>query len=1365
MREVEATLAAFAPDLVMRLCERATEPSSPPLLESFGTLLQVDIAGSSALAEKIATESQHNAADEFAILLNKCFDCIISTIQSFGGEIVEFAGDGVTALWEHENSKEVAARSVLSAATAALQLKRLMSTVRSEHTGPVAFRSAISTGPLIIAGIGGLDGDRRLFMTGPAIGDLAVAMNKASAAEVAVSASAWQLGQDLLRGRGSNKDVYLLEAISEAQTLSSARSGKRRTPSHVKGTRSYVPKNVRRLSEAALVEWLAELRTTTMVFCRVKSEQVSDQAEICKIHNAIRLIQEKCNRYHGFLETVRADDKGTTFMVAFGLPPTSLLHKRSAVIDFADHAARILQSFGYEPGIGIATGRVFQGPIGVAARRQLAFVGSPTILGCRLMQISSNEILCDEATKILAEADAAPWSFRECGPYQLKGFDQAVPVFGAVRKAERQKAYEAGAPKIVGRSAEIEALEEQIAKIVSGHYSLTVIEGEAGVGKTQLVQEALYRSDNAGCRCALAAADALTQATPYAPWRQILTDLFDLPQSNVDRSLERELRRLLTYAGLDPELLPLANDVFGVGIDETQKTKAISGLARAKATQKLFANLIDYYAEKPILLVFEDVHWIDLPSLDLCALIHERCRHVGIILTQRPAGGDTRQELRRLIGQRRARRIALSNFDRDETAELIRAHISVQSIPRTFLDTIHSATEGNPFFVEQVLRSYQRQRLQPDSGAALDPRSLDLMTMDMPSTVETAILQRVDELGPKEQLLLKAASAIGDAFKIDALMHIYAREPAPKAKHRLDALINTGFIVKRGPHAGASYSICHQLMRKVVYDLIPRYQLAEIHGRIARWYESGREGPRANHFALLAHHWLRAGAQNKSLAYHSRAGERSLKSGAHTEASYLFRTALELASDPNLTRAWRCGNLRLARWESQLAQSLWGIGALDAASVHACRALRLIGFRIPDTRMGWLLLAVRQWSALPLPVRTGFGWNRVMRRRRQALESGAGAAIVVAQVAYYTSDALRMLAGSLLSLRLGSSGVTGASVGRSYAYLGYMAGIARLGRVAERLFRQAQARSAADRDAVGLAYTHGGEALYHLGFGRWDLAASAVGSALQECRGIGDPQLTEIALTLKAMLHYFTGDFAQSDRDFAEIFTSAKVRLSKHHLAWGAYGRAENLLHLGKTRQAHRFIQIAKKVLQAQTDLHSELICHGVEAVTQLRLGNVANARTAAVAAIDLAQSVVPNNFSSLEGYAAPIETLLHLQMVATVPAETRPLTYAFRSLSNYARMFPIGRPRLWYLRGWRSYTEGDRDLAQKNWLTSLRWASKLQMRYDEYRACEVLHLVGSLAPAELEPVVARGNKLSIECGYSPSSIDLLQGWKRSLAA
>ena len=134
-----------------------------------------------------------------------------------------------------------------------------------------------------------------------------------------------------------------------------------------------------------------------------------------------------------------------------------------------------------------------------------------------------------------------------------------------------------------------------------------------------------------------------------------------------------------------------------------------------------------------------------------------------------------------------------------------------------------------------------------------------------------AILQRVDELDPKDQLLLKAASALGESFKIGALMHAHVlKEPMPKTKRSLQALIKTGFIVERGSHLSETYAICHQLMRRVIYDLIPRSQLTQIHRSIARWYETGQEGPRANFFAQLAHHWLLAGAENKALVYLSR---------------------------------------------------------------------------------------------------------------------------------------------------------------------------------------------------------------------------------------------------------------------------------------------------------------------------------------------------------------------------------------------------------------------------------------------------------------------------------------------------------------
>jgi hypothetical protein len=241
-------------------------------------------------------------------------------------------------------------------------------------------------------------------------------------------------------------------------------------------------------------------------------------------------------------------------------------------------------------------------------------------------------------------------------------------------------------------------------------------------------------------------------------------------------------------------------------------------------------------------------------------------------------------------------------------------------------------------------------------------------------------------------------------------------------------------------------------------------------------------------------------------------------------------------------------------------------------------------------------------------------------------------------------------------------------------------------------------------------------------------------------------------------LHYFKGDFMESEREFAEIFKSAKPRFSSHHLAWGAYGKAENLLALGKVRQAHRLIGVATKLLQRQADFHSELICHGIDAMAQLRLGRLSEARASAIVAVDIARRVVPNNFSSLEGYAAPIEVLLCLRGADPTSSrrDARHLNEAFKSLTNYAWLFPIGRPRLWYLRGLRSYLEGDRHRTRQNWRRSLVWASDLDMKYEEYRACEALRRFGALADADLMPITKRAENLSTAHGYGPHALDPL---------
>jgi class 3 adenylate cyclase len=278
--------------------------------------------------------------------------------------------------------------------------------------------------------------------------------------------------------------------------------------------RAYIPGAILTRLAAGQISWLAELRRVTVIF--INLPDLNHTMPLEQAQTVMRTLQAALYRYEGSINKLNVDDKGVTLVAALGLPP--LAHEDDAIrgVQAALAMQTALRDLGLRSAIGITTGRAFCGAIGSEQRREYTMIGNVVNLAARLMQAATGDILSDTATVQAAQTHLV---FESLPAISIKGRAEPVLVFrprGETKTVVRPQA------AIVGRNAERMLLSDQIQRLLRSEESgVVVIEGEAGIGKSRLVEELQRQAQVLGVNSLVGFGDAIEKSRPYHAWRDL----------------------------------------------------------------------------------------------------------------------------------------------------------------------------------------------------------------------------------------------------------------------------------------------------------------------------------------------------------------------------------------------------------------------------------------------------------------------------------------------------------------------------------------------------------------------------------------------------------------------------------------------------------------------------------------------------------------------------------------------------------------------------------------------------------------------------------------------------------------------------
>jgi class 3 adenylate cyclase/predicted ATPase len=895
MDEFVEDLVSFVPGVLVRRFATDTHLPGQPWAEvRSGAVLFADVSGFTAIAESMARKGAAGA-EGLTQVLNRHFGRLINLITAHGGEVMKFAGDAVLAFWPAQS--ENVSEPVLRAANCGLAAQEFFEEASSAEHFRLSTRIGVGCGVISIVAVGGVYGRWCWAATGGALGQLAGATHQAEPGEVVLSPEAWEQVSGRAEGRLLRDRSACLTSIHAPGALT-APDLPPLSAEGLESLRSFLPAAVVLRLRGGRTEWLGELRTLTILFIHFPG--LTHDTAVERAQSVMHSLQSNLYRYEGSINKLSVDDKGTALLAALGLPPLS--HEDDAVrgVRAAMDIRGKLRELHVNHAIGVATGRTFCGVVGNAKRREYTMIGDVVNLAARLMQAAPNDILCDEATY---EASKAQVDFEPQPPITLKGKTQPVAIFRPLAAAARTP--ELRDAPMVGRAEERKALAEHLdALILAGASTAVVIEGEAGMGKSRLMNDFAERARSGPAPVLRGYANPLERATPYFAWREIFSQLLGV-HSIHDEDDQRRHTALRVRACAGPkwnDQLALLNPVLRAGFPETEATSRLTDPERSKLTKELLVRLLATIPDRisPKVILLEDGHWLDTASWELALLAARRVKPLLLVLSAR-ASLDAAAEYRRIPSSRVLR---LAPLPPDDAIKLACGRLGIKSLPDRVAATIHARAEGNPLFVEELAYALRDAGVIVITGdnCRLAAAGAELSDVDITGTVQAAITSRIDRLAPAQQLILKVASVIGRVFEVRLLRHLYPLHPdEDEFEAMLADLARRGMLVPDPNGSEPSWAFKHAVFQTVAYNLMLFSQRRDLHRAMAEWIERNSTADRPNH-ALLAHHWgrvLEHGARDRTLIskvleLSQHAGEQALRSSANQEAAVFLKEALRL---------------------------------------------------------------------------------------------------------------------------------------------------------------------------------------------------------------------------------------------------------------------------------------------------------------------------------------------------------------------------------------------------------------------------------------------------------------------------------------
>jgi class 3 adenylate cyclase/tetratricopeptide (TPR) repeat protein len=662
---------------------------------------------------------------------------------------------------------------------------------------------------------------------------------------------------------------------------------------------SYTPRHLadKILTSRSALE--GERKQVTVLFADIKdsTELIRDldpEAAQQLLDPAIHIMMDAVHRFEGTLNQVLGDG----IMALFGAPIAHEDHAARACYTalamqtaMRDYTKEVRRAHGIplQIRVGLNAGEVVARAIGNDLHMDYSAFGQTTHLAARMEQLAkAGNIMLTASTLRLVEGLVR---VNALGPIPVKGITEPVEVYELVGvsaiKRRLQAAVARGLTTFVGRDTEVAALNQALEQAGAGHGQVVAAVGEAGVGKSRLVYEFTHSHRVQGWLVLESASVSYGKATPYFPVVDLLKRYVRVEESDDARTIRAKVTgQIVTLDASLQETIPALLSLLDALLEDSPFLQLDPPQRRQRTLDGLKRILLRESQVQPLLLVFEDLHWIDSETQALLDRLVESLPTAQLLLLV-----NYRPEYQYSWGSKTYyTQLRLDPLPSESADAFLEALLGDDPSLEPLKKLLIERTEGNPFFLEENVRTLvETQVLVGESGAYRLAQQLP--TIHVPATVQAILAARIDRLPQDEKRLLQTAAVIGTEVPFTLLQGM--TEMSEEALSRgLSHLQTTEFLYETSLFPERVYTFKHALTHEVTYGSLLQESRRELHAQIVETLETHVDNQMAEEVERLAHHAVRGEVWNKAVAYARQAANKAMAHSAHSEAVSYFEQAL-----------------------------------------------------------------------------------------------------------------------------------------------------------------------------------------------------------------------------------------------------------------------------------------------------------------------------------------------------------------------------------------------------------------------------------------------------------------------------------------
>jgi class 3 adenylate cyclase/tetratricopeptide (TPR) repeat protein len=1066
---------------------------------------------------------------------------------------------------------------------------------------------------------------------------------------------------------------------------------------------------------------------------------------------AFEILSEPVDRFGGMLARLMGD----AILAFFGAPiaheddPQRAVSAGLAILDGVQPLRQKLlreRGLDFNVRVGINTGLVVMSEVGSEVREEYTAMGDAVNLAARMEQTAEPGTI--QITESTYKLIAPYFDIHSIGGVVVKGKSEPVAAYRVLGEASEPgparglEVHGIQSP-LVGRGVELATGKDAIARLQEGRGSILLIFGEAGIGKSRLLSELRQTSVGAVREPPLQSkptvqwlegrAQPFGQTISFWPFLEILREFAAITKEDNDKETWLKLEKAVgnLFPAKMAEVLPYLASALNLEVSETyaERVRYLDGEAMGDQINLAFRSLFEALSRKrPLLLVFEDLHWVDASSARLLERMLPLVEVSPLLICglSRPDPGSPAIRLAEAAVKdyhpyfTEMRLVPLSPADSNEFVNNL---LEIDDLPPRMHDMIVRKADGNPYFLEEIIRNLiEANAVVRNPSTGHWQATAQVGAIAIPDTIQGVIMARVDRLDETVKEVLRTAAVVGRIFLYRILKTVLKDEK--RLDQHLADLTSVELIQERQSMPELEYIFKHALARDATYESILLQKRRSLHAKVGQAIESLFVDRLEEFYGLLAYHYTSAGAWEKAQYYLFRVGDQAEGMAADDEALAHYRqatAAYEQAFDERMAPLQRASVAR------KMGVAYFRLGRNDESQALLSSAVALVDRSIPATRQG---LAIRLAGQTLLQAIHRLWPKRFLGKSPEHKKLAIWEALLayerLSTLSFINGDSFGLQYMSVRSLNLAEAAGSPQEMTRGYANAALGAGSIGQSKLADYYIRLAQEENRRHDDASVHAFF-----LMMLGFtsvfvGRWDQALNALVGAGDIYQRIGFDRDREVVLNASWIVFKMTGPIDDKLENEREILASAERRGDRQMILWTLLLMAETRLRLGGPGHEEQVINLldrSEKVQAENPNPFEEILIQGLKGQVRYRQGNLEAAYQATESAVGIYRSEqMLLNFYYSDSYASLPFVALSLWEAAmmgsfkvTADSDGKELARnALKIFRGFAWSYSFARSRASLYQGTYDWLSGKYRQAQKNWEKSLALAEDLEMPYEQ---------------------------------------------------